>query len=268
MKKILIFIIFLFFITLFYIIKYDIEKYSIENNNIDYLILNKNEVDFNKDIIWTFWTGNNELTNNRKKSLLNLVNNTDAYVILITPKNLDSFIVPNYPLHRAFKYLSLTHKSDYLRSYFMYHYGKGYSDIKETLGSWKEGFDNIKKYDNIWMIATREKFSIHVGFTEDKELYQMFIDNYTKLPQNGAYICKPYTPLHRDIMNEIHEILDKNIEILKQKEWPIRAKKEDNQGYPLYWTEICGSLMHKYALKYNEHILFEGLPGFSTNNYQ
>ncbi len=268
MKKNITILLIILTILIIYLLYSHFDNYDIIHYDYDRLVLNKKDVDFSKNIIWTFWTGNNKLTFNRKKSLYNLIYNTDATIILITPKNLDSFIIPEYPLHPAFKYLSLTHKSDYLRSYFMYHYGNGYSDIKETKGSWIKGFENIKKYDNIWMIATREQSPIHVGFTENNELYQKFKDNYKRLPQNGAYICKSYTLLHRDIMNEIHEILDKNIEILKQKEWPIRAKKEDNQGYPLYWSEICGSLMHKYALKYNEHILFEGLPGFSTNNYQ
>ena len=71
-----------------------------------------------------------------------------------------------------------------------------------------------------------------------------------------------------EVLNDIHKILDIHYEQLKtNNNWPIRAKKGDGSNYPLGWTEICGSLLHKYALIYNNHILFDGLPGFDTDNY-
>ena len=80
--------------------------------------------------IYTFWTGNNPMSESRQShfELLKLVSGVE--VVLITPNNLSEYILPEYPLHHAFKYLSLVHKADYLRCYFMHHYGGGYSDIK------------------------------------------------------------------------------------------------------------------------------------------
>lgn len=228
-------------------------------------IYNDNYINNN---IYVFWTGNNPITENRKKSLEQLNKICNANIILVTPNNLNDYIIPDAPLHPAYNYLSLTHKSDYLRSYFMYYHGGGYSDVKPSLGSWTKGFELINSNKDIWMIATREIDPNHVGYVNIPEIYAQLQKNYRQLPQNGAYICKPKTPLFRDVLNDIHKILDIHYEQLKtNNNWPIRAKKGDGSNYPLEWTEICGSLIHQYALKYNNHILFEGLPGFSTDNY-
>lgn len=219
--------------------------------------------------IFVFWTGNNPMSENRKNSIESLKTVCEANIILITPSNLNNYIKEDAPLHPAYDYLSLTHKSDYLRVYFMYYHGGGYSDVKPSLGSWKKAFELINSNDNVWMVATREKEAIHVGYVEDPIIYDNLQKNYLNLPQNGAYICRPNTPLFKDVLDDIHKILDRHYEQLKTNDnWPIRAQKGDGSGYPLGWTEILGSLIHQYALKYNDHILFEGLPGFSTDNYQ
>ena len=66
-------------------------------------------------------------------------------VLLITPNNLNDYIVKDDPLPEAYNYLSLVHKADYLRTYFMYHYGGGYADIKRYQHSWKEALVGSSK---------------------------------------------------------------------------------------------------------------------------
>lgn len=60
---------------------------------------------------------------------------TYANIVLITPNNLANYV--KEPLHEAFSYLSLTHKADYLRCYFMHYFGGGYTDIKAHFKSWQ-----------------------------------------------------------------------------------------------------------------------------------
>ena len=51
-------------------------------------------------------------------------------MIFITEKNIDDYILKEYPLHPAFKYLTNIQKGDYMKAYMMNFYGGGYTDIK------------------------------------------------------------------------------------------------------------------------------------------
>ena len=75
--------------------------------------------------IYCFWVGNNntEMNQNRKNGIDSLVKNSKANVVVVDNSNLNRFILSDYPLHDGFTYLSDVHKSDYLRCYFMHHYG-------------------------------------------------------------------------------------------------------------------------------------------------
>ena len=98
-------------------------------------------------VIYIFWTGNNEITPNRLKGIESLKKNSGVRVQLITPNNLNDYIVKDDPLPEAYNYLSLVHKADYLRTYFMYHYGGGYADIKLYKHSWIEAFEQLENSD-------------------------------------------------------------------------------------------------------------------------
>ena len=63
--------------------------------------------------------------------LVTLRENSGCNIILIHDGNLHEWIIPG-TLHSSYKYLSYTHRSDYLRCYFSHYYGGGYSDIKNV----------------------------------------------------------------------------------------------------------------------------------------
>lgn len=86
----------------------------------------------------------NPMSNNRRRSITSLQAVAGVPVVLVTPENLPQFIQPNAPLHPAFEYLSLVHKSDYLRCYFMHHLGGGYSDIKPCRHNWLASFEQLE----------------------------------------------------------------------------------------------------------------------------
>ena len=58
--------------------------------------------------IYVAWAGTNPITPNRLKCLeqINIVK--QCKVILITPQNLDQYILSSAPLHHAYQYLSET----------------------------------------------------------------------------------------------------------------------------------------------------------------
>lgn len=199
--------------------------------------------------VFVFWTGDNNLTANRKRSLEILKEKIEIEVVLVTPKNLLDYILPNYPLHPAYPFLSLVHKSDYLRCYFMNFYGGGYSDIKSPQYSWLSLFNKFEKNG-----------SFIVGYPEMKKqdlaqvggLIQKDLDRYySQIIGNCAYICRPNTPFTNDWYNELLVRMDKYTDELYLYPGNILG---DNIGYPIPWTNILGDIFHPLCLKYMDKI--------------
>ena len=210
-------------------------------------------------IIFCFWTENNEMSENRKSHLQSLVQNSNCNVILITPLNLDKYILKEHPLHPAYQYLSATHKSDYLRTYFMNFYGGRYSDIKGTRDSWKTHFNDLLN-SNKWVCGYPE---VNGGVA-----YNPLIHKWSELVGNGCYICKPNTPFTNEWYNEMIELLDKKMELLKENPATnTRDCFEISKKYPIEWNEMLGRIFHKYNYKYKEYFSNE-LPMCICENYR
>ncbi len=92
-------------------------------------------------VIYCFWIGDNEMSENLKNAIKSLQDTSGVPVKIVTQHNLADYIVPGYPLHEAYDHLSFVHKSDYLRCYFMLHYGGGYSDVLKTALAQNPGND-------------------------------------------------------------------------------------------------------------------------------
>jgi hypothetical protein len=199
------------------------------------------------DIIYCCWTGNNEMSQNRQLCLQQLENTSDCKVILITPNNLNDYIVPEYPLHAAYKYLSETHKADYLRTYLMHFHGGGYSDIKKTTGSWKKSFNDVKQSD--YWICGYPEIEGGVG-------YAPHANKWKELIGNCAYICKPRTKLTTEWYNAMIALLDTKLDELKLH--PAKHPQDqkcDRSKYPIRWIEMLGEIFHRVAYQYNDHVL-------------
>ena len=121
-------------------------------------------MDFNTKI-FCFWMNDGELPEIRKKNLQRLSLNCGVPVELITKYNLNDWIIENEPLHPSFEFLSEVHKSDYLRCYFMHHYGGGYSDIKNVQGSWVGFFNFLESTDKFDVIGYQEQHPDHIANT-------------------------------------------------------------------------------------------------------
>lgn len=198
------------------------------------------------------------MTKQRLFNLNQLKSVSGCKVILVTPKNLKNYILKDHPLHKSYEYLSFTHKSDYLRTYFMRFYGEGYSDIKQTEKDWNESFEKIKN-SNKWIIGYKE---IKGGVDPKNE---DLIDKYNDLLGNGAYICKPNTPFVIEWYNKMIEFLDqKYLDLKKNPAKSPKDRKEYGTGYPIEYTELLGRIFHKVCYKYKDKTLNTlPLPNFS-----
>lgn len=208
-------------------------------------------------VIYVFWTGHNEITSNRKRNIEVLKQKCGVEVKLITPDNLVQYIKEEDPLPEAFDYLSLVHKSDYLRSYFMHHYGGGYADIKEFSYSWIPAFDKLDN-SSAYAIGYPEVGEWGVAYQKaDNPLLQEDLrKNWRCLIGNGAFICRPYTPFTELWHDEARRRVESHTLELKLNpaDNPF-AKADENKGYPLWWSEIQGSIFHPLCLRFNNKIL-------------
>jgi hypothetical protein len=219
-------------------------------------------------VIYVFWTGDNEMSINRKKCLHQLITNTRMPVKLIKSDNVFNYELKEHPYHKAFPYLSETHKADYLRTYFMHFYGGGYSDIKETTGSWIQSFKLINDTDDKWIIGYRElsgwSANRYIRNTHTHEL-----NDNNPLVGNGCYICKSKTPITYEWYTLMTNVLDEKFDMLKlfPATFPQDKAEISNGKYPIYWEEMLGEIFHKVCFKYKNKLL-HSLPICKLTNYR
>ena len=162
--------------------------------------------------IYCFWTGTNEITPARVNGLNELQLKSGCDVVLITPENLPEYITE--PLHPAYEYLSLVHRSDYLRAYFMHYHGGGYSDIKPGVHSWLSAFN---KLGNSWVLGYKELGPGVVAICTHKPMMQRTLQsNWHQLIGCGAFICKPHTFFTSEWLREADDLLTYKYDLLKK----------------------------------------------------
>ena len=218
-------------------------------------------------VIYVFWTGDNEITPNRLEGISSLQKVSGAEVKLITPNNLPKYIKENDPLPEAYQYLSFVHRADYLRSYFMYHYGGGYADIKNFYYSWTPAFEKLEQSDayvigypevGFWGVANR---SIKNGALKDD-----LRCHWRYLIGNGAYICRPHTRMmaewHSEAKRRLVELTD------ELRKHPATDPFGQNHGYPVRWSELLGGIFHPLCLKYKDKLLKDKALMPSFENYR
>jgi len=214
-------------------------------------------------LIYCFWTGNNEMTDNRKRCLKSLIDNAGVPVKLVTPENIESYILKEHPLHPAFQFLSAVHKSDYLRCYFMHFYGGGYSDVKMRENSWLPAFDTLRRSDKR-VLGYGEKRKRDLAVVEGNvgvDLRRHFLSAIG----NCSYICRPYTSFTNEWYTELLMRMDSfQHELIK---FPGNILG-DNEGYPIPWTNILGSIFHPLCLKYKDQILQSDIVKPNLKNYR
>jgi len=195
-----------------------------------------------KRTIYCFWTGSNEMSEQRKNSLEYLEHYTGCEVRCVYPEDIPSYIVEGHPLHPAYEYLSETHKADYLRTYLMNFHGGGYSDIKRPSGDWANAFDALDASD-AWINGYPE---IEGGAA---------FGAWQELIGNGAYICKPHTPLTEEWYSTMIALLDTKLEQLIQHPSTHPRDCSEHSEYPIGWNEMLGRIFHRVASKYKDKLL-------------
>jgi len=210
-------------------------------------------------IIFIFWTGTNEMSFRRIHCINALKEQTGCNVTLVTVDNLHEYIIDGHPLHPAYEFLSETHKCDILRTYFMYHYGGGYSDIKIPNGSWINGFEEMNADPEKWINGYHETSSDAIAYRPASHLWE-------KLPGNGAYIIRSKTDFVKRWYERQLAVLDEKLELLRENpstQPDCCIEYVPGTKYPVYWNELLGRIFHEEASKHTDRIIFSiPTPGF------
>jgi hypothetical protein len=216
--------------------------------------------------VFVFWTGDNTMSENRKKCYDSIIANIGVKVHLVTPHNLRKYVIKEHPLHEGYQYLCQVHKSDYLRTYFMHHYGGGYTDIKYTRYNWSKYFDEINSKSDIWCIG----FPEGENGSSSKDINTR--NRYRELIGNSSYIFRSHTKFTEEWYNTLLHKMDEKLDDLRKypSQYPREYSGSTENGspskYPLGWTEILGDHFHDIQIKYTRNTRCS-LPPVDTDNY-
>lgn len=248
--------------------RYDAEQYADTFLEKPCEFAYTNDIEKHVDrIIYIFWTGDNDITPNRSEGIKSLEKVSGVEVKLITPENLPDYIKDEDPLPEAYQYLSLNHRSDYLRSYFMYHYGGGYADIKTYYKSWLPAFEKLEQSD-AYVMGYPE-----VGFwgaaqhcISNQNLKKDLWNHWRYLIGNGAFICRPHTKMVAEWHTAVKKCLLAYSEQLR--EHPAKDIFGKNADYPIPWGGMQGEIFHPFCLKYHDRLLKDKALMPSFENYR
>lgn len=220
---------------------------------------------FKEKTIWCFWTGNNPMSKERAGCLHVLSENSGAEVQLVNPKNLKDYEVEGDPFHEGYEYLSLTHKSDYLRSYFMYHYGGGYSDIKDYEFDWMPYWGLLEESDKDF-IGAPELHRDHIASSDP-----FVVREFENLATVRYFIFKRKTEFAKLWKEATEKKMDEILYQLKIQDgsYHPRAVSGGNifdpqgderswpDGYPLAWNDLLGQIVHQLQYENLDRFLVE-----------
>lgn len=243
--------------------KYHKGKYPELFLNNDFEPFNGIESKIDK-VIYCFWTGDNEMSDNRKRGYHSLKENSGVDVKLITPKNLNEYLLPDYPLHPAYEYLSLVHKSDYLRCYFMHFHGGGYSDIKPNYKNWQNSFEKLINSEDFYILGYTELDGLGMGRGQGK-IDKDLMKNYLSCVGTGAFICKSNTKFTSEWYQELNKRMDYHFENLKKCPGDIKGR---NEGYPISLLSILSQIFAPLCLKFKDKIIHDNTVLPELTNYQ
>jgi len=236
--------------------------------------------------IFCFWTGENEIPDIRRESIESFAT-SGLELCLVTNDNLHEYIHED-DLHPAYYNLNLAHRADYLRVYFMHHFGGAYCDIKKIEHSWLDAFEGLENNDNLlaagypevgrWGVGNCYESSVLLNENRFKKTYSYFKRrflqlNYTKLIGNGAFIFKPNTVITQAWWSEVNKRLDTLSD--KLLIFPAELPKERMgsvyngviSNYPVPWSYLLGDVLAPIVLK-NRNKVLKTLPPPCFENYQ
>lgn len=198
--------------------------------------------------IWCFWTGDNDITPNRTRNLESM-KKILGNVQLVSNKNLEDYIVPKDPIPDAYWNLSYTHRADFLRFYFMYHYGGGYADIKNYTKNWDPYFQRFDENPNLEIIGSRELSRDGVFEFELQPRYHELLCFGWFIMRRGCVLSKMMHDRAYKILRQFESKLKEHPASCPRDRVGLELEDGSISQYPLRWGKIGGSVFHPMIAK-------------------
>lgn len=206
--------------------------------------------------IWCAWTGDNPLSDNRKRGLESIhQKNPDADIVLVTPENLEGYLVPEAPLHPIYPFLSLVHRSDYLRGYLVHHHGGAWADLKVQQGSLSGAIVELNADPGLWVVGAPIP-GLPRAIPGESILERDCRHNYRLLVHGAAFAARGGTPLTTQWQAEVRRRADRYLEEARRHPggvWGLRPNVADTQ-YPIPWNALQAFVFEPVCLKYHDHV--------------
>lgn len=213
--------------------------------------------------VFCFWTGDNEMSGTRRRNLEFLHGTVGLPVRLVTPRSLQQWLRPEWPLHPGYEFLSLVHKADYLRAYFLHHHGGAYCDIKRPTQQWRAVLEEVSDDEDVWYVAAGHDSSKHVARMAGPLGRDLRVWHH-RIPANGAALCRANTPLTLEWLTEVERRLDYYLPQLA--EFP-GGERGAVVGYPISWNRLLNQVHHPLTLKFNQHVRIDNRIRVDTTDY-
>ncbi len=203
--------------------------------------------------VFVVWTGDNPLTPNRQANLDLIRKRIGLPVELVTPSTLERWLVPGHSLPKAYRDLSLVHRSDYLRGYLMHHHGGAYLDIKAPLHSWGPSHDRMAADPEAWVTSYASSHANWIGKLRGR-IGRDILVHYRLMFGKSGFMMRSYTPLTAAWLAEMDSVLDSRTELLAKHPGGIFG---DDAAYPISWTDLLGRVLDPLTLKYLDHVRYD-----------
>lgn len=219
--------------------------------------------------LYCFWFGSS-MSESRANCLDTILKNANVNVIIVNDENVREFEIKSDPFHIGFDLLSDTDKSNYLRPYFMYHYGGGYTDIKQNYFDWNPYFTKLEQSGKD-CIGYREKQSYHVHYEPAQKIYKKLIGCGSYIHKKGSFLSEQWLTLENKEMDFYYEKLKENHGRYHPRAifGGILDNKTDFAGsqYPFRWNHLCSEVWHRAQFENLGRWSFD-FPYINTENYR
>lgn len=190
------------------------------------------------------------MTARRKQSVDEIRQKSGLEVVLVTPETLPGlktkYSLPDLP--EAYQYLSVTHKSDYLRMLLAKHVGGAYVDIKPINRSIRPcllALNNDLSKDFLGQRIFSPKFLASLGSQQKESMAK----NIVKITCFGFFVSKPNGAFATEMLSRMERYMEENLDALKTCPAVFGRQVWGLKGYPIPWVGLLGNIGQRMQLE-------------------